>query len=1200
MRIQKFVSSAIVIGALMGSTALVGDALAQKGTSMMPSTSWAINAVNSGPGSYCALARQYNQNTVLTVARNQSAETSFALDFQTPIFAGGATSTVVLDPGAGQQRAFKVRPVSDTAFVIKLGQDARFFDAMSRTGMLRVEIGARSYHFNVADIDVGQSRLDACLVNMVMPAAGEETLSPMLNAVQAGYNQEDIDRAVADASRAHRQEINALRNKINTLRDENAVLAQQKQAPAAAPVADDAITAKLEQQVKNLEDQNVSLQRQLADAAKPDLEVVRPVRDIDPDALASLKAENAKLKADLQAMKPDNGAEIAALEAEVKSLLQQNEDLRKAAEVKSQDEADLETLRTQISSLEQQNRDLSAQILQERAKVSEEYAQRVEALEIANAALSEKTDGGGQDEQSAALLAQNAEHIASLEQKIDALKAENDAKDKELVVVGQSMAELQSLQEANNKLKADLEAQQAQGAMTKDLLARITELENTNEALMAQAEAAKASQGDAGVQLAALEKENEALKAQMNAQDAGKAQEIVALEAENTRLKEEINVQKSMQEQEVAALKTQLDALKAERSSLDSELADAGAAHGALDKMKAENTRLQGELANANTELQELQTVREELANLKAMTEQDSNAAQLSLTRLRAEHESLQVAHDDLLTQRDELKKTLRDVVDLAEAYKKTNTEQQARIAGLEDDASALAEQLKDKDREIELALQQQNSVPETPKAEPVEKVKNKPVENVVKDESYEIAQAQMDAPDSDPVVLDKDATFKEVMKAIPEPQPQEPVVQEKVQAKPKQVATAAPEPLKKLSAPVPLRKPAALADTSDVVDISAMEAEVGRPENQTPVRQYIAQQKAAKVVAEPVVSVQEAQEVEEDVIAKDALGYTLEEIEQEIAATDPQDKERLEQLEREYASLEDLKSQEMARARNEALVEVEEQHVAVVEEAVQDVAQEVEPVYSADEMNTMAAMNEAQKHEYKAKLAAEALQNRKVEPVPEPVIDDTEAIAEVTVEPEVVNFDAPIEKEPLDEVQLSASEDPFEGTEIQALDEQAEQERVVQDESVLMSNQEGATALEQIIASASVTSPDKIKQVDKGQRVAYQWNGGSIYGSAEQMPLASPEQFDDLVKDYLQRTENRCPGEFAVVPDSTSGGDASRADSYEVACVGEAVSSGASLLFFNQGGTFNVVAHEAPAEELGTAMNYRNQVMRVVTGSAG
>ena len=133
------------------------------------------------------------------------------------------------------------------------------------------------------------------------------------------------------------------------------------------------------------------------------------------------------------------------------------------------------------------------------------------------------------------------------------------------------------------------------------------------------------------------------------------------------------------------------------------------------------------------------------------------------------------------------------------------------------------------------------------------------------------------------------------------------------------------------------------------------------------------------------------------------------------------------------------------------------------------------------------------------------------------------------------------------------------------------------------------------------MTSVDKIKPVKdiSGDTLAaYKWNGGSIYGSAEQMRMVSADEFDTKVKEYIERTQTRCPGEFAVIPDDTTDSGNVRADSYEVACVGQNVNSAASLLFFNYGGTFTVVAHEAPAEELGTAMDYRNQIKRLITGS--
>lgn len=97
MRIRSLVSSVAVLGAFLASSALVGDALAQKGSIMAPSTGWAVSKIGDAGGAYCALARKYNQDTVLTLARNEFSETSFALDFQRPILNQQAAMKVILD-----------------------------------------------------------------------------------------------------------------------------------------------------------------------------------------------------------------------------------------------------------------------------------------------------------------------------------------------------------------------------------------------------------------------------------------------------------------------------------------------------------------------------------------------------------------------------------------------------------------------------------------------------------------------------------------------------------------------------------------------------------------------------------------------------------------------------------------------------------------------------------------------------------------------------------------------------------------------------------------------------------------------------------------------------------------------------------------------------------------------------------------------
>jgi len=87
-------------------------------------------------------------------------------------------------------------------------------------------------------------------------------------------------------------------------------------------------------------------------------------------------------------------------------------------------------------------------------------------------------------------------------------------------------------------------------------------------------------------------------------------------------------------------------------------------------------------------------------------------------------------------------------------------------------------------------------------------------------------------------------------------------------------------------------------------------------------------------------------------------------------------------------------------------------------------------------------------------------------------------------------------------------------------------------------------------------------------------------------------------VKTYLERTEKRCPGDFAIVPNSSSGPDSQRIESYEIACIGEDVSASASLLFFSEGEMLNVIAHEAEAKKMAAAMDKRDRLLSALKGS--
>ena len=127
------------------------------------------------------------------------------------------------------------------------------------------------------------------------------------------------------------------------------------------------------------------------------------------------------------------------------------------------------------------------------------------------------------------------------------------------------------------------------------------------------------------------------------------------------------------------------------------------------------------------------------------------------------------------------------------------------------------------------------------------------------------------------------------------------------------------------------------------------------------------------------------------------------------------------------------------------------------------------------------------------------------------------------------------------------------------------------------------------------------VEQASNARALAYQWRIGEVYGTAEQIPFYTGEQdFDVVALDYLNKTEARCPGEFAVVPDQTDEVAGVRVDSYEIACVAADVSSTASILFFSRGSTFTILTHEAPTELMDEAITMKEAVSSYLLGGWG
>lgn len=125
------------------------------------------------------------------------------------------------------------------------------------------------------------------------------------------------------------------------------------------------------------------------------------------------------------------------------------------------------------------------------------------------------------------------------------------------------------------------------------------------------------------------------------------------------------------------------------------------------------------------------------------------------------------------------------------------------------------------------------------------------------------------------------------------------------------------------------------------------------------------------------------------------------------------------------------------------------------------------------------------------------------------------------------------------------------------------------------------------------------VSDVKKSSKGNYSWKAGSLFGTAEQSPISSPDAFDVMAQAYLEKTQSKCKGDFAIVPGLDQVTDTVHASTYQVACVsssGDKIS--ASVVFFARDGFFTTIAHEAPVDQIDTALDASEALFNRITGA--
>ncbi|MGH1399435.1 MAG: hypothetical protein ACRBCT_09510 [Alphaproteobacteria bacterium] len=1344
-----------------------GDAFAQKGQLSSPRTQWAITQVDGQPGKdngYCAAARRFDTNAILTFARNEHDENSLAIDFQSPRLPHSGAVAVTLDPGAGEQRKDQVTPVSRNAFVVKLGRDDAFMDALEHTGQLRVEVAGDAYVFDVADIDAGKIQLSSCLAQLDNADGGVLTetaaVQKLRQDVAALRNENRVMRDAAAmevvkpsvkpaASKKIAKKVEKLRAEVAGLEEKNKVLLEQAASLESGGFSDAQKVSLVE-----LRSENAVLQGQIDelsqaagdgevlvkqlsklerenDALHAELEMAyaETARATDGDAKA-LKRENAQMKAALERAEHSKVAlrdvrdKLARVERENTALKDAGMDavsseeaqrlegviasLREKNLLKSQELAELAQLRVELDNLRVQKGALEQQLAQ--AEVGQEtldnlqlYATTLEkdnaqllsnnkALKVAKAENSKfkikvsklesevaeyrernntimaKAENKLRDfhgeikraneateqlreekmQLAAKLAGENADHVALIEK----LRAENEKL--ELAAAGQdeaTVAELAALQGKNAELAGMLESQAAENEkalaaleagqsekiaalrdenaqLSQELTAQLDVLRAENVELAQVLEARDAEGADRDGVMASLREENAALSGEMKTQAASYDSTVASLHLELAELAEMLDGDAEQYMAEIAALREenvalsaefemQLAALNDEKQALVAQISGADAVAAGLaaekialaEKLEAENAK--------NSEL--VEALKHENLTLAMQLEEQSTKNTTLIAALEVENKGLVGQLEaGVGVNKDQLEALKFENLALVTKLEAQNVENETLIAQLQSENVSLSEQMATKNTEHEAVIAALKV--ESEAAVEVLRAENAALaeQNVVLAQKFDgdaqqgaliIETLRRENVELAGLVESQSAESAEKGAVIGQLKEENVALSSELKAQMShaengvaQLAALEAENAKLQTALIGAQvQITAMAEDLKAKDVVLAQAEMGKAALQGELDAFVTAALDEKPASEPNIAAQLAAMEP----AAGAASVAADEIVVVEAGASP--KKIVDSVVMAVASM--RKPTPPARKANKGVIRAVAGEVAKGAKALRRAASRGSVVLVADDgaqqfMNQN--MSQAQIHEEQMRRAVE---NRealiqgavldtadKVEPALNAVID---RVTEGTPKGEAVEMRmsqdpfAEIEVAAPDEVvgTVKAVEDATEETVavVEAMDEEAAQSAV-------------SSAVGNVLALANIRIDGVLQPVpeaSKGGVMAYQWRADNVYGSSEEAPLSASVGFDARVKDYLVKTQSRCPGDFAIVPEDSRQAGAMRVDSYEVACMGGGAASAASLVFYNMDGVFTVVAHEVPAEDMEAAMKMRDRIFATLVDGA-
>ncbi len=387
-------------------------------------TPWSVSRAGAGAQAYCTLSKTFKKDIILTLAENTDQNLTFAIDFQKERFESQSIYNIILATDNGDSRSYEISPTTGTAFIIRVKDDAEFYDNLWESDSLLVSVNTENYRFSTADFLTGKKDISSCInvledmkpkpqVKQKVAAAQQPTITevPVQSVTKietkaaANIVQPQIEalpqpmaaprtEAVSFAAQGL-SEISKIAGEVEKLKEENRNLKQAlKTERVSFETRMNAVNAnnspasqELTQKISYLNNEN----KQLKDQIRSQLQ----------NASITANSMTQKLSAEIQKLRTENNLLQTTLEATKQSQKEQ------ALKVVSANDYDI---------LQQQNNALSAQI----------QVLTAENLELKSLADHVTKNGGAQDKLVQNLTSENIRlksEIKIKDARINALEA---------------------------------------------------------------------------------------------------------------------------------------------------------------------------------------------------------------------------------------------------------------------------------------------------------------------------------------------------------------------------------------------------------------------------------------------------------------------------------------------------------------------------------------------------------------------------------------------------------------------------------------------------------------------------------------------------------------------------------------------------------------------------------------------------------